>query len=196
MTALWNKYAIAALAAACSGAALAQQSTIAAYDRCVGDSSAFARDEQLNEAGTEYLAKIQKEIESSIYISRVAGMAGQQDRSTQARLRADQYQRELQQACAHLSQSVSPADSRSRSDLSAPANQTANLQRQAVLERELNRRVPGATFLINEAGFSQWLEGRQGSLLRREAWDQALLAEDFEKAAQMLRDYEGAPKPR
>jgi hypothetical protein len=119
-------------------------------------------------------------------------MAGLKDRSTQARLRADKYMQELQQACAHISQSMKEPDRHPKADQFAPAQdtQTAERHRQSVIEHELNRRVSGATFLMNEIEFSQWLDGKQGKVLRRDLWDQAIMAESFERAAQMLRDYE------
>jgi len=49
---------------------------------------------------------------------------------------------------------------------------------------------------MNEAGFSQWLEGKQGKALRRDVWEQAIVAGDFEQGAQMLRDYERALKSK
>ena len=195
---LWTRYTIAALAVALCGTAMGQLSIINPYDRCVSDSSAFARDEKLNEVVTEYLADIQREIDSSVYLSRVADMAGLEDRSKQARLRADQYRRELQQACAHISRSLSETDQRPKADQFAPvpATQTSERQRQAIVEHELNRRVSGAIFLMNEVGFSQWLDGKQGKTLRRDVWDQAIMADDFEQAARMLRDYERALKSK
>ena len=104
MTTLRTRYTIAALAVACCGAAKGQYSTADFYDRCMSDSSAFAKDENLNEVVADYLARIQREIDSSVHVSRVARMAGLEDQSKQARLRADQHVQELQQACAHLSQ--------------------------------------------------------------------------------------------
>jgi hypothetical protein len=185
-------------AAATYGTAAGQLSTADSYERCVGDSPAFARDEKLNEAVTEYLANIQREIDSSVYISRVAGMAGLEDRSNQARSRAIRYRQELQQACAHLSQAMNEPDQRATTDRAAPAQvaQSVETQRQAVVERELNRRIPGAIFIINEAGFSEWLDGKQGKTLRRDLWEQTMAAEDFEQAARMLRDYERALKSK
>jgi hypothetical protein len=93
---------------------------------------------------------------------------------------------------------MNEADQRPRTDQIAPvqATQSAERQRQAVVERELNRRIPGAIFIVNEAGFSQWLDGKQGKTLRRDVWEQAIVAEDFEQAAQMLRDYERALKSK
>jgi hypothetical protein len=198
MTMPWTRYAIAVLAVALCGSAMGQLSTVNAYDRCLNDSSAFAVDEKLNEVVTEYLANIQREIDSSVDISRVAGMAGLKDRSLQARLRADQYLQELRQACAHISQSMNATDERPKVDQIAPVQntQTAERQRQASIEYELNRRVSGATFLMNEAGFARWLDGKQGKSLRRDAWDKAILAESYERAAQMLRDYEGTLNAR
>jgi hypothetical protein len=192
MTLPWTRHAIAALALALCSSAMGQVSTIDLYDRCLSDSSTFAANEKLNEVVTEYLAGIQREIDSSLDISRVAGMAGLKDRSTQARLRADKYMQELQQACAHISQSMKEPDRHLKADQFAPAQdtQTAERQRQSVIEHELNRRVSGATFLMNEIEFSQWLDGKQGKVLRRDLWDQAIMAESFERAAQMLRDYE------
>lgn len=104
MTTFRTRYTIAALAVACCGAAKGQYSTADFYDRCMSDSSAFAKDENLNEVVADYLARIQREIDSSVHVSRVARMAGLEDQSKQARLRADQHVQELQQACAHLSQ--------------------------------------------------------------------------------------------
>jgi hypothetical protein len=198
MTRLWTRYASAAFAAALCGTAMGQLSTADSYDRCVNDSSAFASDAKLNESVTEYLTSIQKEIDSSLYISRVAGMAGLEDRSNQARSRANQYRQELQKACAHISQSMNETDQRPGTDQIAPAQvtQSAERQRQAIFERELNRRIPGAIFIMNEAGFAQWLDGKQGKTLRRDLWEQAIVAEDFEQGAQMLRDYERALKSK
>jgi hypothetical protein len=162
----------------------------------VSDSIAFASDEKLNEAVTDYLTNIQKEVDSSLYISRVAGMAGLGDRSNQARSRADQYRQELQRACAHISQSLYETGQRPRTDQVAPAQvtQSEENQRHVILERELNRRIPGAIFIMNEPGFSQWLDSKQGNARRRDVWEKAIVAEDFEQAAQMLRDYERPPK--
>lgn len=190
----WTKYTIAALTAALCNTAMGQLSTLDSYDRCVRDSSAFSTDEKLNEVVAEYLANIQKELDSSVYVSRVAGMAGLGDRSKQARLKADQYQQELHRACAQLSQPMNETGQRPQPDQIAPAQapQTAEHQRQAIVERELNRRIPGAIFMMNEAGFSQWLDGKQGKALRRDVWEQAIAAENFEQAAQMLRNYERA----
>jgi hypothetical protein len=47
---------------------------------------------------------------------------------------------------------------------------------------------------MNEPGFSQWLDSKQGNARRRDVWEKAIVAEDFEQAAQMLRDYERPPK--
>jgi hypothetical protein len=198
MTRLWSRCAMAAFAVTSCGTALGQLSTIDLYDRCVSDSAAFARDEKLNEVVAEYLAGIQREMDSSLEISRVAGMAGLEERSRQARLRADQNRRELQQACAHTSQSVKEAGQHPGAGRNEPVQgaQPGERQRQAVVELELNRRVLGATFLMNEPGFSQWLDGKQGRLPRRDLWEQALLAGNMEQAALMLREYERALKSR
>jgi len=90
MTMPWTRFTIAALAVASCSSAMGQLYIVDSYDRCLSDSSAFAVDAKLNEVVTEYLASIQREIDSSVDIARVAGMAGLEDRSMQARLRADQ----------------------------------------------------------------------------------------------------------
>ena len=196
MTTLRARCAVAVFAVAGCGTAAGQLSAADSYDRCVSDSRAFSSDQKLNEAVTEYLAKIQKEIDSSVYVARVAGMAGLEDRSNQARARAIRYREELQQACAHLSQAMQEPSLRPMTDRTAqaPVAQSAEPQGQAEVERELNRRVPGAIFIINEAGFAEWLGGRQGKALRRDLWERAMAAEDVEQAARMLRDYERALK--
>lgn len=198
MTTLWARNVFAAAAVAMCTAAGAQFSTADTYDRCIGNPSAFAQDENLNEVVAGYLANMQKEIDSSLEIARVAGMAGLEERSKQARSKADQYRQELRQACAHLGQSMNKADQRPKADPVSPAyaTQTAGGKREAVFEQEMNLRIPGATFLMNEAAFSQWLDGRQGKAPRRDLWDQAILAEDFEQAAKILRDYERESKSR
>ena len=198
MTTLRTRYAIAALAVACCGAAKGQYSTVGFYDRCTSNSSAFAKDENLNEVVADYLAGIQGEIDSSVHVSRVARMAGLEDQSRQARLRADQHVQELQQACAHLSQSMNATDRHPKADQSVPghAAQTAERGWKADFEHELNRRVPGAIFLMNETGFSQWLDGKQGKTPRRALWEQAVRAGDFEQAAQLLREYERVQKSK
>jgi hypothetical protein len=128
MTMPWIRYTIAALALALAlgGAAMGQLSNIDSYDRCVSDSSAFSADENLNEAVTEYLASIRREIDSSVELSRVAAMAGLQDRSMRAQLRADQYRQELQQACAHISQSMNEPDRRPKADQFEPEDALKN----------------------------------------------------------------------
>jgi len=93
---------------------------------------------------------------------------------------------------------MNETDQRPGTDQIAPAQvtQSAERQRLAIFERELNRRIPGAIFVMNEAGFAQWLDGKQGKALRRDIWEQAIVAEDFELGAQMLRDYERAQKSK
>jgi len=196
-----SRYTIAALGVAFCSTAMGQLSIIGSYDRCVSDSSAFARDEKLNEVVTEHLANIQREIDSSVDLSRIAGMAGLGDRAMEARSRANQYRQELQQACAHINQSINETDQRQRQAeadqiAAAQATQAAERQRQAVIEYELNRRVSGATDLMDEVGFSQWLDSNQGKTLRRDVWDQAITADKFDRAAQMLRDYKRVRKSK
>lgn len=195
MTTFWTRYAIASLAVALWSTAVGEPSAVDSYERCMSGSAAFAQDENLNRVVADYLANIQREIDSSMEISRVADMAGLKDRSKQARLRADQYRQELQQACAQLSQSLSKTDQRPKDDEFVPlrATQTEERDRQAIFESEVNRRFPGATFLMNEVGFSQWLDSMQGTALRRDLWEKARLANDFEQVVQMLRDYERKP---
>ena len=195
---LWIRCPLAVLAVAVCGNAAGQASIISSYENCVSDSAAFAKDARLNEVVTEYLANFQREIDSSLYQSRVAGMAGLEDRANQARLRADQYRQELQRACAHISQSLNETDQRPKADPIVPAEtgQSAERQRQALVEQELNQRVPGAIFLMNEAGFAQWLDGRQGTMPRRDAWNRAILTDDFEQAVQLLREYERGRKSK
>jgi hypothetical protein len=184
VTTLWTRCAIAALAVVFCSAAKGQSSAVDAYDRCMSNSAAFAKDENLNEVVANFLAGIQKEIDSSVHVSRVARMAGLEEQSKQARSRADRHMLELQQACAHLSQSMAAASQQPKAD------QTAGLESRARFEQELNRRVPGAIFVMHEAEFSQWLDGKQGKTPRRNLWEQAVLSGDFEQAAQVLRDYE------
>lgn len=199
MLMLLTRYAIAALAMTFGSAAVGQLSITGSYDRCVGDSSAFARDEKLNEVVTEYLAKFQRELDSAVDDLRIAGMAGLGARAMQARSRVDQYRQELQQACSHINQSLNSTDQRrAEVDQIAPIQtpQTTQLQRQAVIGYELNQRVSGATDLMDEVAFSRWLDSKQVTPLRRGVWDQAIFAEEFERAARMLRDYQRTRKSK
>jgi len=132
MTMFWTRYAVAPLAVALCHTAVAQPSTLDSYERCVSHSAAFAQGENLNGVVADYLANIQREIDSSVEIARVADMAGLKDRSRQARSKADEYGRELQQACAQLSQSLSKTDQPSADEPFAPirATQTEERDRQ------------------------------------------------------------------
>jgi hypothetical protein len=159
------------------------------YSRCTSDPSGFARDENLNSAATQYLDNIKREIDFSENLSRMSGMAGLGDRAMEARSRALQYRQQLQQTCAQISQSIGEAEQRQQraeSDrvAASQANKAAERQREAVIEYELNRRVPGAASLMQESDFWNWLNVSQGKTLRRDVWDQAISTEKFDRAAQ------------
>lgn len=171
------------------------------FSRCMSAPSDFAQQENLGPAASQHVDNIQREIAFAENESRMSGMAGQGDRAMAARSRALQFRQQLQQFCAQSSQSIDDSEQRQRRvevDRAAAeqANQTAARQREAVIEYELNRRVPGATRLMQGRDFWNWLNVRQGRTLRRDVWDQAIETDRFDRAAQMLRDYRSTLRSR
>lgn len=164
------------------------------FNRCMSNPSGFAQEANLNTAAAQRLSDIESEIRISDDVARMSGLAGLGDRAMQARSRSLQYKQELQSVCSQLSQSIIETQQRQQRALAdqaaiARAKQESERRRLATIEYELNRRVPGATDLMNEKAFDLWLDGAQGKTLRRDAWDQAIVSEKFDRAAQMLRDY-------